>query len=106
MLTDGDVRALEVWVVSARAWAESSQALVGAAIELTASSEALADRLSNGHRALLSLNGDGKVGDVERDRLVADLRALAVEVEEETSKHRERYLQMAASIDQYAQLFA
>jgi hypothetical protein len=108
VLSDEDIRALEHWVRAARLWAESSQTFAGAAIELTASSEALADLLARGRGPLSSAAASGDSdgdGHSDRARLVADLRVFARTIEDEAQEFRDRYLEAAASIDQYRELF-
>lgn len=100
MLSDGDVRALEHWVASAHRWAESSQKLVAAATALTVSSGDLADHLGTDGAPLTAGDGNG----LDRDALVANLRLLSQAIEEEGREERDRYLALAAMIEQYRQL--
>ncbi len=100
VLSDGDVRALEQWVRSAHRWAEASQALVTAATSLTVSSGDLADHLGRNGAPLTA--GGGLA--LDRDALVENLGLLARTVEEEGREQRDRYLALAATIDQYRQL--
>ncbi len=101
VLSDGDVRALEQWVASAHRWAEASQALVAAATSLTVSSGDLADHLGLDGAPLTAGSG-GLV--LDRGVLAGNLRLLARAVEEEGCEARDRYLALAAAIDQYREL--
>ena len=104
MLSDDDVRTLERWVDAARLWGESSQRLVDTATELTILSESLAERLVDAGTPMDMRDGNGALSVVDRERLAADLRSFAQLVEEETSEFRDRYLAVAASIEQYGDL--
>jgi hypothetical protein len=98
VLTDGDARALEGWVVAANDWSEAAQGFVGAAGALALVSRTLAEEL----------HGDGAALDASiqagRHDLARDLRLLAETVEDETEELRDRYLQTAASIEGYQEL--
>jgi hypothetical protein len=97
MLSEGEARAMQEWVVAANGWSGSAQRLVAAATELATVSRGVADRIEGPPSVLLSDHG-------REPPLSEQLRELADDVEAETRELRDRYLATAASIDEYAEV--
>jgi hypothetical protein len=97
MLSEGEARAMQEWVVAANGWSGSAQHLVAAATELATVSRGVADRIEGAPSGSLSDYGRGPP-------LSEQLRELADDVEAETRELRDRYLATAASIDEYAEV--
>ncbi len=97
MLSEGEARAMQEWVVAANGWSGSAQRLVAAATELATVSRGVANRIEGPPSGSLSDYGRGPP-------LPEQLRELADDVEAETRELRNRYLATAASIDEYAEV--
>jgi hypothetical protein len=98
MLSEEQVREMEAWLRSARLWSETSQAMVGAATELTNASRSLAGRFEGPSTSPLSDDGDRGA------QLATQLRLLAETIEDEGRELRDRYLTTEAEIALYANL--
>jgi hypothetical protein len=98
-LSDGQARAMEAWLRSAKLWSESAQHMVGAATELTNASRSLADDFEPQPSPPVS----GDQGDRAR-HFAAQLRLLAETIEDESRELRDRYLTTDAEIRLYANL--
>jgi hypothetical protein len=98
VLSEDDAAAMERWVHAARSWAESAQALVGAAAGLALASRSLADSVDGPATAA------GPSPGPEEQSLSDSLRLLGEEVETETAGLRDRYLSTAANIEQYREI--
>ena len=96
MLNDRQIRELETWLRSAKLWSETSQAMVGAATDLTNASRSLATQFERPPA------GSDKAD--HGDRLTAQLRLLAETIEDEGRELRDRYLTTQAELDLYAGL--
>ena len=97
MLSEGEARAMQEWVVAANGWSGSAQHLVAAATELATVSRGVADRLEGPPSGSLADYGHGPP-------LSGQLRGLADDVEAGTRELRDRYLATAASIEEYAEV--
>jgi alkylhydroperoxidase family enzyme len=98
MLSEQQVRELEAWLRSAKLWAESSQAMVGAATGLTNASRSLAGQLEGPSASHFSDEG------ARGARLATQLRLLAETIEDEGRELRDRYLTTEAEIALYTNL--
>ena len=92
MFDEGEIVAMESWVLSAQEWSEASQGLVGAAASLALSSRTLADELRSNTQSF-----DAETG-VSLVALQQELRTLANTVEDESASSRDAYLATAARI--------
>jgi hypothetical protein len=98
MLSGGEARELEAWLVSARQWCESAQTMVGAATELTNSSRGLATLIAEAQTESLSSGED------DREQLASQLRLLAQTIEDEGRWLRDRFLATEADLELYRDL--
>ncbi len=99
MFTEGELSAMQGWVLAAHDWSQASQAFVGTAASLALSSRTLADKLHA---------NDGKsdpATGVNVDTLQDELRLLADTIEHESAEARDAYLATAARIETYGELF-
>jgi hypothetical protein len=98
MLSEGQVRAMEAWLRSAKLWSETSQAMVGAATKLTNASRSLAGQFERPSTPLVWDDGDRGA------ELATQLRLLAVTIEDEGRELRDRYLTTESEIALYTDL--
>lgn len=97
MMNDAQAREMEAWLRSARTWSEASQAMVGAATELTNVSRSLAGQFE--HPSAPFSNGGDRGA-----QLATQLHLLAETIEDEGRELRDRYLTTEAEIAMYTSL--